>query len=173
MAITINYITNEILVTRADTTFVQNDPVTGREIRELNMDTFRLAVGDIQDNENDVWAPTAIQNTEAQDLGGFVLGRSVIVLDPYFVTFEDGLYQVNLVGGNTNLKSRTTVNSVSVNPDNSAGLVQVTSGSGVTEQDKIDIANLVLQGKIDANIVEVNDIPVDGDGTDQNPWGPQ
>ena len=94
MAITINYITNEILVPKADTVFVEIDPISGREIRSLDMDDFFNALADIQDNQLDVWAPTAYENTAPQDLGTFVLGRSVLILAPYFVTFEDGNYAV-------------------------------------------------------------------------------
>lgn len=131
MAISINYLTNEIFVPKSDTFLKGIDPINGREIRGLNLDVFWKKLADIQDNQNDVWASTAFINTPPQDLGTFTLVRSVLIQIPYFVTFEDGQYSVNLEGGNTNLASRTTVNSVSVIPNNSAGnsLVEVPVGT--------------------------------------------
>lgn len=140
---TIDYLTNEILIPKSDTTFVKIDPVSGREIRSLDMDYLWRSLADIQDNAEDICAPTCFENNVPKDLDTFVQGRSVLILSPYFVTFEDGTYAVNLKGGNTNLKGRLTVNSVSVNTDNTAGFIQVTSGSGITEQDKLDIASKV------------------------------
>lgn len=145
MAIDINYNTFEILVPKDFTTFIDFDPINGRERRELDLLVFLRAVNDLQDDEDDAWGPTALTNTAPQDLGTFVQGRSVLVNEPYFVTFEDGTYLVNLVGANTNLASRATVNSVAVVPNNSAGLVQVSSGGAgsISDQDKRDIADQV------------------------------
>ena len=130
MAITIDYITYEINIEKDDTTLTGTNATTGREERELDMDDFWKALGDVQDNQTDVWAPTAYTNTSPQDLGTFTLGRSVLILEPYVVTFEDGSYSVNLVNGNTNIASRLTVNSVQVIPNNSGGLVVSDSSSG-------------------------------------------
>lgn len=135
MAISIDYTTNEIIIPKADTVFVATDPITGRETRSLDMDDLWQALADIQDNQGDVWAPTCFINTPPQDLGGITLGRSVLILAPYYVTFENGIYAVELQGGNTNLHTRTTVNSVAVHSNNSLGLIQVTSGSGVLPAD--------------------------------------
>lgn len=135
MAITIDYLTNEILIPKADTVFVSTDPITGRETRSLDMDFLWKALADIQDNTTDVWAPTAYINTPPQDLGGITLARSVLILDPYYVTFENGTYAVELEGGNTNLHTRTTVNSVAVHSNNSVGFAQIVSGSGVLPAD--------------------------------------
>ena len=74
-------------------------------------------------------------------MGTFTLARSVIILAPYFVTFEDGTYSVSLTGGNSNVQSRTTVNGVQVLPNNSGGLVL--AGSGVLPSDVTAIADAV------------------------------
>lgn len=141
MAITIDYITFEILIPKADTVFVGIDPITGREMRSLDMDDFWKALADIQDDQEDVWASTCFINTPPQDLGSIVLGRSVLIQLPYFVTFEDGMYSVDLINGNNNIITRTTVNGVGVNTSNSAGLIQVDiGGSSVwTEPEKDEV----------------------------------
>jgi hypothetical protein len=157
MAISINYSTNEILVPKADTIFDEFDPITGREKRRLNVDLFWKALGDIQDDPEGAWAPTAYINTPPQDLGSFVLGRSVIILAPYFVTFEDGMYAVEIFNGNSNIQARTTVNAVQTSSANTGGLVQVTSGSGVLPADITAIAAAVWN-KLSADHVAVGSI---------------
>jgi hypothetical protein len=44
--------------------------------------------------------------------------------------------------------------------------------SSIPQGDKDDIVNAVLAGEIDANIVKVNGIGINGAGTENNPWGP-
>ncbi|MEM1418606.1 MAG: hypothetical protein AAGH15_27175, partial [Myxococcota bacterium] len=83
--------------------------------------------------------------------GSATLARVVTLVNGYFVTFEDGQYAVNIVGGNSNVAEATTVNQVSIRPQNSAGLVQVTSGSGVLPSDVTDIANAVAAGRAETD----------------------
>lgn len=49
--------------------------------------------------------------------------RIVEVLAPYTVTFENGNYSVNIVGGNTNLRDVVNKNNVSVNTNNTTGFI--------------------------------------------------
>lgn len=55
-------------------------------------------------------------------------------------------------------------------------VVPFATGSGVTSQDKIDIAGAVLTAAaaapISSNIKQVNDLTVDGAGSEADPWGP-
>jgi len=63
------------------------------------------------------------------------------IINGYTITFDPLATRVNLIGSNNNIVDVFIVNGVSVVPSNSAGLQRVISGSGVTEQDKTDIAN--------------------------------
>jgi hypothetical protein len=86
--------------------------------------------------------------------------RALSFLAPYTVTFENGTYQVKLVGGtNNNMLDVLNPNSVSVIPANSAGLQTVVSGSGVTAGDKLDIAaavwSRVLEGLTAEEIMRI------------------
>lgn len=119
--ISIDYTTYVINVPKADTQFVETNPQTGLEVRALNIVTFGKALADVQDNSQDVWAPTAFTYTAPADVGGVFLAPVLLILSPYTVTFEDGQYAVNFVGGNTNLQDFTNVNQVSIRPNNSAG----------------------------------------------------
>jgi hypothetical protein len=119
--ISIDYTTYVINVPKADTQFVETNPQTGLEVRALNIVTFGKALADVQDNSQDVWAPTAFTYTAPADVGGVFLAPVLLILSPYTVTFEDGQYAVNFVGGNTNLQDFVNVNQVSIRPANSAG----------------------------------------------------
>ncbi len=128
MAISINWATKVISIPKADLTLVQASP----EIRSLDVDWFRLQLKDIEDNvEGQPFTDTHTHNTEVT-LGGLTLARVVEIIDPYTITFEDGQYAVNLVGANNNIADKTNVNQVSVRSNNSAGMVTVNSGSGLT-----------------------------------------
>ena len=84
----------------------------GGGIYELNVNTFRLDLRDIEDNEDGIpFQYTHVHNTEVT-LGGLTLSRVVEIIAPYTITFEDGQYAVNLVGANNNIADRTNVNQV-------------------------------------------------------------
>ena len=119
MAISIDYSTYEILIPKADMALVQSVPT---EIRQLNLDTFRKALKDLEDNDEGMAFPDTHLHNTTVEVGGVILARVVQILDPYTVTFEDGQYAVNLVGANTNLGDKVNVNQVSVRSANSAGL---------------------------------------------------
>jgi len=116
----------------------------GGGIYELDLDQFRLDLKSLEDDEEGMpFLDTHRHNTEVT-LGGITLARVIEFINGYTVTFEDGQYAVNAVGANSNIADVMNVNQVSLRTFNSAGLIQVTSGSGVTEQDKLDIADRVL-----------------------------
>ena len=110
----------EIYVPKADMTLLQASPT---EIRELDLETFRYALRDLEDDpDGRPWPKTHQHNTEVS-LGGITFARIVEVLDPYSITFEDGQYAVQINGGNSNVGDKANVNQVSVRPNNSAGLI--------------------------------------------------
>jgi len=123
MAISISWPTGVISVPKADMTLVQSTPI---EIRELNINTFRLALKDLEDDaEGQVWATTHNHNTIVT-VGGVTLARVVEIINGYTVTFEDGSYAVNLVDANSNIADVVNLNTVSIRAANSAGLIQTT-----------------------------------------------
>lgn len=177
MAISINHSTKVISVPKADTTLVGTNPTTGYEIRSYDEYAFMRYLADYLDSEAGVTLPNAFSHNTQVTISGVVYARMLSILPPYTVTFENGTYQVKLVGGtNNNLLDVINPNNVSVIPANSAGLQQVTSGSGVTAQDKTDIVNGVLtqaqSTPIHADIRKINNVNVDGTGTEIDPWGP-
>lgn len=124
MALSVNPQTFVISVPKADLTLVQSTPT---EIRELNLNTFRLELKlweaeGYNANPGITFLKTHEHNTEVS-LGGLTYARVIEILEPYTITFEDGQYAVNLTGANSNVGDRVNVNQVSVRSANSAGLI--------------------------------------------------
>lgn len=138
MTISINWGTKVIYVPKADTTLIQASP----EIRELNLNTFRLTLKNIEDDEEGMPFPNTHNHNPPVTVGGVTLARVVEILSPYTVMFEDGQYAVNLVGGNNNISDKTNVNQVSVRSSNSAGMIDTNIPSIV--QNKLETNNPTL-----------------------------
>jgi len=118
--ISIDWATQIISIPKSDLTLIQSFPT---EIRELNLNNFRLTLKDIEDNvDGIVNLRTHNHNTEVS-LGGIVYARIIEIINGYTITFEDGQYAVNLVGANSNVGDVVNVNQVSVRSANSAGLI--------------------------------------------------
>lgn len=120
MAVTINPITSVIYIPKADLTLVQSVPT---EIREINVNWFRLILKGLEDNEDGMCLlKTHTHNTEVS-LAGLIYARTIKILAPYTVEFEDGQYTVNCVGANHNLSDVKVNNQVSLVVNNAAGLI--------------------------------------------------
>lgn len=137
MPITIDWGTRVIFIPQSYLTFVSGN------VYEMDAHEFHVDLIDLQDDEEGMAFPDTHRHNSAVSLGGIVLAHVVEIINGYTITFEDGQYAVNIVGANNNISDVTNVNQVSVRTFNSAGMV--ISGSGVTQQDKEDIAALVLQ----------------------------
>lgn len=110
-----------IFVPKQELALIQSSPT---EIRELNINNFRLILKDLEDNADGMAFLTTHNHVAPISVGGVTLARVVELINNYTVTFEDGQYAVNIVGGNSNIGDRVNVNNVSVRSANSAGLVQ-------------------------------------------------
>ena len=120
MTISINWATKVIYVPKADTTLIQLTPT---EIRELNLNEFRLALKDLEDSiEGMAYSDTHRHNTEVE-IAGIVFARVIEIINGYTVTFENGFYSVNLVGANSNVGDVINANNVSIRSANAAGLI--------------------------------------------------
>jgi len=90
-----------------------------------------------------LWAEQILDHTIAKiNFAGADYAPFDEIINGYEIKFEAGVERVNLLGSNNNLVDVLIYTGVSVVPSNSAGLQVVATGSGVTAQDKIDIANL-------------------------------
>lgn len=127
MAISINPLTFVISIPKTDMSLVQSSPF---EIRELDINAFRLELKAWEDDEGITFQKTHNHNTEVT-ISGVILARVVEILEPYTITFEDGNYAVNLIGANSNISDKINLNSVSVRSANSAGLTTPASPSDI------------------------------------------
>ncbi len=137
MAISINWATRVIYVPKVDTTLLQSAPI---EIRELNIDIFRLALKDLEDSEAGMMFPDTHVHYPGVTVGGVTLAMVINIINDYTITFEDGQYAVNLVGANSNVGDRINVNQVSVRSANSAGL---------TNNGTIELIRKLLQNRLE------------------------
>ena len=115
----------------------------GGSLYSLDTNAFRLALKAWEYSEEGiVKLVTHIHNTEVS-VAGTTFARTIEILPPYSVTFEDPQYTVLLEGSNNNIfdvaSGILNQNQVQIISTNSAGLITTISGSGVTEQDKTDI----------------------------------
>jgi hypothetical protein len=86
-----------------------------------------------------VFPPTHNHNTEVT-LSGVVYARIVEIINGYTVDFEDGTYTVVCTGANHNIGDVKVVDNVSLIIGNSAGLIVVSVGSGLSsaQDQKLD-----------------------------------
>jgi len=93
---------------------------------ELNTNSFRLALRDLEDDE--AGAPMDIthnHNTTAL-LGGIEYARILEIINGYTITFEEtgSPYSVALIGSNNNILDVANLGTVQILSNNSAGLIQ-------------------------------------------------
>lgn len=117
MAYSVDWLTKIVTVPQADLTLVSAG------VYELDVSAFWAAVHDIQDGEGMPYVDI-MRSSAPVTLSGLDLARVVEVINGYRVEFEDGNYQVNLTGANNNILDARVQNQVSINANNSAGLIQ-------------------------------------------------
>ena len=119
MAISIDPLTFVIYVPKSYMTLTQSSP----EVRELNVNAFRLDLKDLEDDENGIYLPKTHNHNTEVTLAGLTYARTVEIISPYTVEFEDGQYTVNCVGANHNISDVKVANQVSLIVNNAAGLI--------------------------------------------------
>lgn len=148
MAISIDWGTKIVTIPKSFMTLV------GANLYDLDLNAFRLALKDLEDDEVGMPAAATHNHNAPVTVGGTTLARVVEIINGYTVTFEDGQYAVQAKGANSNIADVMNVNQVSLRTFNTAGLITVVSGSGVTEQDKLDIADRVWDEMIAQHTTE-------------------
>ncbi len=128
--------TNIIDVPQSELTLVSGTTYT----HDVNQ--FHLDLRDLEDDDYaGIAFPRTHQHITEVVLSGVTYSRFVIILAPYTVRYEDtgSPYTVSLTGANNNIADRlVSTPQVTLVTNNAAGLITVTSGSGLdTEQDTI------------------------------------
>ena len=141
MAYTVNWITRIIEVPTADLTLVSGTRYS------LDMADFLTEIRRLEwEFTGGLWAPPMLDHTNTKkDFAGADYAPFDELINNYQVMFTGLATRVDLIGSNNNINDVLVDNGVSVIPSNSAGLQvkYIDTGSGVTEQDKLDIADRV------------------------------
>lgn len=165
MAITMDWANLIIQVPRADMPVVQVSP----EIRSLDADAFRLELKAIEASEEGIPFLDTHKHTTEVILSGVTYARFIEIINGYTITFEDGLYSVNLFGANTNILETTNQNQVSLRANNSSGLVRVVSEEDIWNyQGAYDILHKVEH--IASSVWVDTEAVAVGDGTQAAPF---
>ena len=86
MAITVDYITKIISIPQSDLTFISGT------LYELDTEVFRLALADIQDDADGIWADTMYTHNTQVTVAGTTFARTIEIINGYSVEFEAGTY---------------------------------------------------------------------------------
>lgn len=111
----------------------------GGDLYQLDVNDFRLALKDIEDNADGMAYPDTHRHNGEIVLAGVTYARSVEIINGYTVTFEDlgPHYTVVCVGANHNIADVLNFNSVNLIIGNSAGLVVVEVPAGAVDLEPI------------------------------------
>lgn len=149
MAISVAWSTKVISVGQADLIDL------GSNRYELDVDTFRLALRSLEDDEDGIVFLTTHNHNTSTTLSGVTYARSVEFINGYTINFEDtgSPYMVVCTGANHNIGDVKTVDHVSLLIGNSAGLIEVATGgsSGLTAQQVRNALALSLSGGTTVN----------------------
>lgn len=176
MALSVNWATGMITVPQSDCTLVSGTQYT------ITVDYLFELLRDRSDAEDATPFPVLFHNTPPTA----TTPRIVEVNDQYYtMEFEDGLWSVDIINGNTNYRAVEVKNYVSVGTNNTVGFITVSVGSGLStaEHDKLmalptatENATATLDAAavtpIAADVEEVRGQPLDGVGSAMTPWGP-
>lgn len=145
MAYSVNWITKVISIPTSDLTLISGTRYS------LDMSDFLAEIRRLEwEPTEGLWAPAIVDHTDTRtDFAGATYAPFDDLINGYTVEFTGVATRVDLLGSNNDLIDVLIPTGVSVVPSNSAGLQIVTSGSGVTQQDKDDIENQIF-----ARIVE-------------------
>lgn len=141
MPVTVNWISGEIFVPRDELPVIQATP----ELRALNVDDFRFTLNDLEASTEGIpWPDTHVHQPD-RTLSGITYAPIVEIIPPYFITFEDGQYGVVLSGANNNVADVKTSNQVSLVSNNSAGLIEVNTGTGLSASEQLMLSTLLMR----------------------------
>lgn len=147
MATTVNWITGEITIPRADMPIVQASP----EVRSLDTAAFFDDLKDLEASAEGMPWPDTQRHNLSYTISGVQYAESLEIIAPYFVTFEDGQYRVSLSGTNNNIIDVATANQVGILGNNSAGLIYNAQQS-IGQADLDNIADAVWDETLSGHV---------------------
>jgi hypothetical protein len=167
MAISIDPATRVITIPQADLTFISGD------LYELDTDQFRKDVNDLLSSEPYAWMPDAYQHNPEYTIVGVTYARSIEFINGYSVTFENNTYTVRLAGSNNNIFDvengiLNPSGNVTVVGQNSAGLIVVTSGSGLSAAQDTRVTEIHQDRGLESGTVKTITENTEGESYDED-----
>ena len=119
MALTVDYSVTPFLITvpKSDLTLESGTRY------KLTVDEFWILLRDFTDEQTTMAQPKLYSRIPATSSTPSI---TTIDLAYYAIEFEDGLYSVNIISGNTNIREAEVKNQVSVNTNNTTGFIDPT-----------------------------------------------
>lgn len=127
--ISINWATKVVAIPQSYLTLVSGSTYS------LDVDQLRLDIKALEDDEAGIVYPTTHNHNTSVLLSGVTYARTFEVINGYTLDFENGSYTVKCVGANHNIGDVKVVDSVSLIIGNAAGLITVSSGSGLSTEE--------------------------------------
>ena len=127
MAISVDWPNKVITVPRSYLTLVSGS------IYQLDVEQFRLDLKNLEDDELGIVFEDTHRRNAPVTLAGTTYAQTFEVINGYTITFQDvgTPYRVSITGANNNIADVTNVNTnVSLQTNNSAGLIVVSGGGG-------------------------------------------
>jgi len=119
-------------------------PVGAGGLFELDVNALRIALKDIEDDEGMPYPDTHSHSTSIT-LSGVTYSRTFAIINGYTLAFDDTVlnhYTVRCAGANHNIADVKVLNTVSMIVGNSAGLITVVSGSGLSTEQATQLLEL-------------------------------
>lgn len=109
-------------------------------VYQLDVEQFRLDLKDLEDSEEGMSFPVTHRRNAPVILSGITYAQSFEIINGYTITFEDtgSHYSVQFTGANHNIADVTNFDAVNLIIGNSAGLIEVATGSGPTPEQIAD-----------------------------------
>ena len=111
----------------------------------LDTEQFRLDLKDLEDSEEGIPYLDTHRHVTETTIAGTTYARFIEIINGYSITFENGQYAVRLDGSNNNFfdieAGILNVNNVQVIPTNSAGLIKVETGTGLSPEEQQQLAD--------------------------------
>ena len=134
MALSVNPITHVITVPQADLTFISGT------LYNHDTNAFRLELKSWEDSAEGMVQPKTHDHNTQVTISGITYSRTIKILPPYSIQYQNGTYTVILIGSNNNISDVANgilvQNSVQVIPTNSAGLIETDNEEILTQINK-------------------------------------
>lgn len=158
MALSLNPATRLFTILQSDLAFVSGT------LYDMDTDALRLDILDLLDDEDFIWMPDAVNHNTEVTVAGVTYARTIEMINSFSIQLEDtgSAYTVRLTGSNNNLFDVQNgifvpTNRVNIISTNSAGLQTVSSGSGLSPGEQLQLDEIYKRLDLDGDQTYADD----------------